>query len=322
MAAAGGGTSRRWCYTVYNDDWNSPEALPSQVLRADDPAIYACGQFERSPETGRIHFQAYAEFNKPRSGRQSAVDIGLPATCHREIARGSSKQCRDYCRKTESALPGTFIEVGNWNHDREQGAKPMDKFYEDVKAGVPLQRLLWERPALYSRARHVVGLLAGLAPRPPRSAPRVYFFVGGTGTGKTRRAESITGTTPWISSFCGGHPWFTGYMGQQVAVLDDLRDSVLRLPFLLRLLDRYRMDVEIKGSTVEWRPELVIITTNLALDRWYPAADQLERDALSRRITDIWNFKLLEDGSTDIDIVKGNGQFPIRIDGDGVIKYD
>lgn len=317
MAAVRAKTARRWCYTVHNDTWQLGGPI-SQPLSADSPVIYACGQFERAPDTGRIHFQAYAEFSTVQSGRKSATLCGLPATAHHEAARGTPDQCRDYCKKSDTAIPGTFVEVGVWRSESERqgNTKPMAKFWADAKSGKPLHQLLWDEPELYTRAHKTVGILAALAPRPPRPQPRVYFFTGGTGTGKTRTATSCTGISCWISSFTGKTAWFTGYMGQPIAILDDLRDSTFELPFLLRLLDRYPMDVEIKGSTVPWTPHVIIITSNVPLSGWYGHVDGESRAAFDRRITDVWEF---HDGGGP-QVSRGSREFPDTFT-DGKINY-
>lgn len=315
MAALGpaGKAARRWCFTTQCD-----ESVTSMALSAGEHVIYACGQFERAPSTGRKHFQSYAEYKQPQTGRKAAQRAGLPDGTHFEAARGRPDQCRDYCRKPDTAIPGTFIEVGVWRgeHERQGNTKPMAAFYEDVKAGVPLHKLLWEQPELFNRAYKITGLLAGLAPRLPRHPVRVYLFVGGTGTGKTRRATGCEHGRTWISSFTGSSTWFTGYMGHEIAVLDDLRDSTLQLPYLLRVLDRYELHVEIKGSTVPWIPQCIIATSNLPLRDWYPERSPAERDALDRRFTDVWTFT--SDGHT---VERGDGKFPSGITDDGVLQY-
>lgn len=289
------------------------------AIRVGEHVIYACGQFERAPSTGRKHFQSYAEYSKPQSGRKAAQLIGLPDGSHHEAARGSPTQCREYCRKVDTAIAGTFVECGEWRGDgeRQGNTKPMAAFYDAVKSGEPLHKLLWEHPELYNRAFKCVGLLASLAPRSARTAPRVYLFVGGTGTGKTRRAANPPAGRVWISSFTGRAAWFTGYMGHEVAVLDDLRDSTLDFSFLLRLLDRYELHVEIKGATTPWTPQCIAVTTNVELRDWFPERPPGDRDALDRRFTDIWTFT--GDGNTTVN--RGNGHWITGLSDEGVLAF-
>lgn len=59
----------------------------------------------------------------------------------------------------------------------------------------------------------------------------------------------------------GGNVWFDGYMGQKRVVLDDYRSYHLPFNFLLRLLDRYPIQVPVKGGYVNFIPEEIIVTS-------------------------------------------------------------
>lgn len=89
----------------------------------------------------------------------------------------------------------------------------------------------------------------------------VYWLHGPTGTGKTRWAyqKAKERGAFWMSGLT--LRWFDGYMGQMTAILDDLRSTSIEYSSLLRLLDRYPTRVEIKGSSVPWTADLVIITS-------------------------------------------------------------
>ena len=125
----------------------------------------------------------------------------------------------------------------------------------------------------------------------------VEWYFGPTGTGKTKEAwcraadwlgveeddaKLIEGV--WVSN--ESSKWFDGYHGQRVAILDDIRSSTWEFSTLLRLLDRYPMQVPIKGGYVKWMPELIIITapgeprelySNHETKEPYDGIEQLER---------------------------------------------
>lgn len=79
------------------------------------------------------------------------------------------------------------------------------------------------------------------------------------------------------SKFCDG------YDGQAVLIFDDYSGG-MPLNNLLRMLDRYPMDVEVKGAKVNFNPDRIIITSNLSPCEWYMGCNKLQRDALIRRI--------------------------------------
>lgn len=95
-----------------------------------------------------------------------------------------------------------------------------------------------------------------------REKPKVSWYYGSTGTGKTKSAveeaeEEFKGDY-WISHESSS--WFDGYQGQGCAILDDIRPNTWPMPTMLRLLDRYKIQVPIKGGFQWWRPRRIIIT--------------------------------------------------------------
>lgn len=80
----------------------------------------------------------------------------------------------------------------------------------------------------------------------------------------------------------GDFQWFDGYLNQPIVIVDDFRGEY-PLPLLLKLLDRYPMQVPIKGGFVNWCPKKVYITSNIRPDIWYQDSDSASVAALLRR---------------------------------------
>lgn len=128
-----------------------------------------------------------------------------------------------------------------------------------------------------------------------RVPPEVHWYYGSTGTGKTRTAIEKAKEDPegyWISHESG--EWFDGYVGQGTVVLDDIRASTWPMQKLLRLLDRYKIQVPIKGGFQWWRPKRIYVTApgrpetiykNYQTGQPYDCIDQL-----NRRITEFIDF--------------------------------
>lgn len=112
-------------------------------------------------------------------------------------------------------------------------------------------------------------------------------MVGPTGVGKTRWAYEHD---PTLYPKPNGHKWFDGYLGHKTALFDDFRGdaSGITYSFLLQLLDRYPLRVEVKGGMVEWVPETIIITSNDDPRYWYPMESNLA--PLFRRLTTVKIF--------------------------------
>ncbi|APA62664.1 putative replication protein [uncultured virus] len=117
---------------------------------------------------------------------------------------------------------------------------------------------------------------------------KVRVIQGPTGVGKT---WSIHAAHPGLyvvptPDKSGGTPWFDGYTGQSVVILDDFSGEI-PLPFMLRLIDRYPMQVQCKGGFLNWVPDTVYITSNVPMGDWYQGAANGHMEALRRRTGDV-----------------------------------
>ena len=60
--------------------------------------------------------------------------------------------------------------------------------------------------------------------------------------------------------------WFDNFIGQHTAIFDDFRIRGVSFNYLLRILDRYPIDVPVKGGFTYWNPREIVITC--PLDPW------------------------------------------------------
>lgn len=119
-----------------------------------------------------------------------------------------------------------------------------------------------------------------LRPEPPD----VTWIYGPTGTGKTRYVfENEDLSNLWLASV--NLKWFDGYKGQEAVLIDDFRGNFCRFHSLLRYLDRYPMDVPIKGGFAVWMPKRIYITSSKHPGQIYDVDEDVNQ--LLRRITRI-----------------------------------
>lgn len=108
-----------------------------------------------------------------------------------------------------------------------------------------------------------------------------YVFWGKTGTGKTRRAWDEAGLDAYPK--CSRTKWWDGYRNQESVIIDEFRGAI-DVTYLLLWLDRYPVNVEIKGGRVPLSATKVWITSNLHPREWFPDLDGATWDALNRRL--------------------------------------
>ena len=267
--------SRAWCWT-----WNNPEASADKWLQTEtrSGAIYACWEHEVAPSTGTPHIQGYWYFQNPRS---LAGVKKLIYGAHFEIAKGSPEQNRAYCSKeagVEHFERGTLPQQGK--------RSDIQTIKEMIKKGATMPEII--EVATSYQAIKGAELIMKYQSDTERDPPTVHWFYGPTGTGKTRTAVELSRPDMWISS--RNLKWWDGYWGQKNVILDDFRRDFCDFAELLRILDRYPIRVETKGSSVQLRATTIFITSPYRPEEVYQGQTKEKMDQLLRRITEIRHF--------------------------------
>ena len=129
---------------------------------------------------------------------------------------------------------------------------------------------------------------------PERTTPlEVFLFWGPSGCGKSefaRQQARLGGYLPYVLPI-GKDFWLTPAMcGKKYVIIEDFKSN-LGLKDLLNLLDKYPVEVPIKGGFAWWMPDIVVITTNRSPHDWYNYNDRDdEKTAVFRRITGAYKF--------------------------------
>ena len=92
---------------------------------------------------------------------------------------------------------------------------------------------------------------------------RIWIY-GPGGSGKTRTAYAYTGAYRTYKCDLFSKGWFDGYDNHEAVILDDFNPDCTdkeTFKLLLSILDRYPLRVNVKGSSVNWNPTMVIITS-------------------------------------------------------------
>lgn len=285
--------TRAWLFTLNN--WTEEEEHAIIDLTRQDSLRYIIFGRENAPTTGTPHLQGFVYFFQPKTFDAVKAFFQIDRIHLKRMTYGHTLDIINYCKKDQD-----FFEKGI---PPAQGKrKDIDEMIDVLRRGVE-QRFSFEEvirhnplPCFirnYRGAREYYSALSG-SDIPRTSKPTVYWLYGHSGTGKTRWCiRRCRGTRYWISS--GSLRWFQGYRGQECAILDDLRPEDVSASFLLRLLDRYPVEVETKGSSCQWKPEFIYITseqdpTTFFINCSYGSGDPRQ---LERRIDYTYSFDLL-----------------------------
>lgn len=282
--------SRAWCITLHGDDSDFPSDCASlwESLVTQHGARYCCAQREIAPTTLRRHYQGYVYFtNQHRlaSVRKLFSDL-FGVIPHCEIAKGSPEQNRKYCSKEDSAIPGTFIEYGTIPMKGKRG--DLDEIAQLAKTE-SLSVIADTFPSQFIRYHRGIAELQRVAhyrSRDPSCTPTVEWWFGPTGTGKSRDAFTIH-PTAYVKM---NNKWWDGYLGEQTTIIDDYRPSLCTFQEFLKLLDRYPMRVECKGSSMPLATTHWIITTTLRPEVIWAGRTEEALNQLLRRITIIKDY--------------------------------
>lgn len=273
MAATSSLQGRYWCFTLNNPQ---PEEDPNTW-----GGSFCIWQLERGEE-GTPHYQGYIIFKGNK--RFNAIKAINPRA-HWDIRRGTHQQAVDYCSKTDTRIDGP------WTHGEapKQGKRSdLLLLKEQLDAGVSVKEL-WANPETF----HIVSKydrvpsLYRLATVPQRRfKTHVLVLHGPPGLGKSYFPATVYPDAYYKNNT----EWWDGYEHQKVVVLDDFHSSWFPFTFLLQLLDRYPLNVQVKGGTVPFNSKLIIITSNRSPRVWYRPDDH-PYEALERRLTTIYRFR-------------------------------
>lgn len=272
---------RRICFTLNNYTTEEYEWFKKWTL----PTWLVVGR--ETGESGTPHLQGACILG----GQMTLSSLKkLPgfARAHIETMHGTPMDSLAYCTK-EDTLAYEFGKMP------KEGKNAMTLAVDLINSGATMKDLAKNPETAPTVVRYYKGLnvLRSLKalPRNSKSPPKVFWIHGPTGVGKTRLAHKLCarvndGVSPWISSKT--LDWFDGYDGQRCVILDELRAKDVNFAWLLRLLDRYTLDVPIKGAFVQWCPEFIFITTSYGPTDTFATRNEHkpeDLEQLRRRIT-------------------------------------
>lgn len=226
---------------------------------------------EIGEEKGTPHLQGYCELRNPTSLTKLQPIFG-----HIEARRGTANEAADYCKKS-----GNFYEDGEIS---KQGSRnDLNTIVEKIRNKIPITEIATEHPIEFIKFHRGIEKLNEMNYTDRNTAPKVYWFWGLAGTGKTKLAHEMS-KDPYIKD---GTMWWNGYTQQDTIIIDDF-DGKWPFRDLLRLLDRYKYQGQFKGGYIKINSPQIIITCE------YPPKVFWRNNELAqieRRLTEIREIK-------------------------------
>ena len=238
-------------------------------------------------EGGIMHLQGYFQLTtkKRRSTFNNLIREHTPFNFSVQNARGKAAQNVAYCTKT----------TGEWNYPNGEtkmnitvSPKPI-WIYKDglvkkgersdlkeatraVENGATLRELDQRFPTVMARTgRGIKDIMfrKKMFESKETRLGKVFVFTGGTGTGKSWEARHLFSKQIGLNSdeifsldFENRNLWFDGYNGENILLLDDYTPNAITRSKLLRILDIYQFQGQIKGGYIVAEWDYVFITTN------------------------------------------------------------
>lgn len=263
-----------FCFTINNPTDQDFEALYEFAENLTNYMIVG----EEVGQQGTPHLQGYAELKRKMTfNKLKSVFLPLISP-HIEKRKGSQKQAIEYCKKE-----GTYEEYGTRKKQGERNdIKEITKMIKVDKIS-SLKDIIPECSNFQSL--RIAEKLLPIYESKRNSKPFVYYLYGETGTGKTRLAYSILGEECYSHTDTG--KFFNGYDGEENVLFDDFRKHSFQFNFLLRLLDRYPVSIEVKGGARQFKGTLIVITSDGPPEEIFCGKDLSQ---FLRRIDVVWNI--------------------------------
>lgn len=269
--------------------------------KVPDEVRWVIANPEVAPQTGHEHVQGYCVFEHQHTISALSKTPGFRGW-HWEPRRGSHVQARDYCRKGRncSEWHPTGCEFCPSTGHRTLGEEPAEspgkkqklgQVVAEVQGGMSMASLAAQFPEQYVRYYRGLQALSSQLVQPRTEPTEMIIIEGAPGVGKTRWIYDTWGRDEvymftcekWVDGLCHTH---------KVAVKDDWYGQD-KFHHMLRLADRYPLQLEIKGGMVNFNVRYLILTTNKDPYHFYDSEKMHHdwRPAFFRRCAKIYRVK-------------------------------
>ncbi len=285
----------RWVFTLWDTCSVNLKGTYINTLDRIQDVSYAVWQFEEGNRTHGVHLQGFIVFN--HSQRMNSVKNILESrSVHVEPMRGTLAENYIYCTKDDTRIDGP------WYYPDKQFVlvkcagkkiKSIDKAIAMINGGSHMKDIALDLPKAI--IYHLKGLLdyKRLLNEPKLHPIDVIVCQGIPGSGKSHWAYEVMKERDCYWKPAG--KWFDDYDGERYMVIDEFDPHDYEYRHLLKMLDKFPLRVERKGSYSNYLVEHIIITSSIEYDEWY-FHDTAE---LTRRVNKVLRFPDARDTTYD-----------------------
>jgi len=155
-----------------------------------------------------------------------------------------------------------------------------------IRSGdITLMDIMFDYPDMYLKYSRSFEKMFSAVQSHRETKPEIYWRWGLAGTGKTRWVIQKHGAANvYIKD---GTSWWDGYTQQDVILIDDF-DNTIPYRTLLRILDRYRYQGQVKGGYVNINSPYIFITCEHHPSHYWK---ENELAQIERRLTSVVEIK-------------------------------
>lgn len=262
--------ARAWCITINNPTDDDKERMRSIKC------VYIVYQEEKGTgglepdKPGTRHIQGYVAFKSLKTRAQ--VLKMLPRASLR-IADGDAKQNTIYCSKADTRVAGGVFGVRGVMPDKGKRVD-IEEMMESIVEGMNDLQMFEKYGVQWHQYRKTLQAYRINKKHKRCDWTKTLTIWGPTGTGKSHRAHRMAkeldedyGTM--MVQEKGRAVWADGCENAKVIVLEDFEGEI-PLGVLKQMLDKYPCRVPVKGGSMIWNAQQMIITSNKNPRDWYP----------------------------------------------------
>lgn len=257
--------NRCWCFTINNFS-DSDIFGVKQLFSLCAYGIYG----KEIGENGTPHLQGYIRL---KDALTLAKVKKYLTRAHLEIAKGNDEQNKEYCSKQED-----FYEIGEVSKQgKRNDIESVAKLIKERK--ITLTDVMFDYPTLYMKYSRSLEKMFDAVTEPRTDQPKVFWRWGLAGVGKTKYCIE-THADHYVKD---NTIWWDGYKQNEAIIIDDF-DNKIPFRVLLRILDRYKMPIQVKGGYTQLNSPYIYITCEYSPEYFWGGNDLAQ---IKRRLTSV-----------------------------------